>query len=117
MATNWDSTPYFLPTNCLQGSFNQNKVDGVLRTQMDMGYAKLRPRFTATPTNYSARYFLSSTQRTQLDALYFAYQGVTFTWPHPVSGASTPVRFMAPPSYADAPGTDVYATVNLEALP
>lgn len=117
MATIWDSSPYLLPTQCLAGSFNESKQDGVIRTNMDMGYPKLRPRYTSVLTNYQARYFITSTQRIALDALYVAKMGTTFTWPHPVTGTSMTVRFVSPPSYQAAAVTDVYASVSLEGIP
>lgn len=99
------SWPTSLPQRPLIEGYQETPPNVLLRTQMDAGPAKVRRRFTAGVRIYSVAYLLTSTQLTTLDSFFVSdckHGSVSFTWPHPRTGANITVRFLEPPQYSSA---------------
>lgn len=102
------------------GSYSEQPVDGVLRTQMDAGPDKTRRRFTAVPTNISftlpwmtrAEY---ATFKTFFD-VDLKGGALSFTATHPITNASGNFRFVAPYRMRTV-GKNIEVSVELELLP
>ena len=102
----WPSSD--LPVDPLYG-WSEVPGNSVIRTQTDAGPAKLRRRFSTSPSQFSMQFALTTAQATRLMQFYTnstdgspagtAGGSMTFgTLPHPRTGAGTPVwRFTAPP--------------------
>lgn len=113
----WPASLNFCPVN---GSYQEQPVDAVLRTEMDAGPVKTRPRFTAVPTN------ISFTLPKMTRAEYVIFRdwfnidlergALSFDALHPLTRQSGNFRFRAPYSVA-LPGKSVVISVQLELLP
>ena len=92
--------------------------DGVIRTEMDTGPAKLRTRFTATSDYLNFQLFLTRAQRQILDQFYSSLGGsINFNWTDPDTGQLLVARFKAPPSYTVEGALYYRASASLEILP
>jgi hypothetical protein len=100
--------------------------DNTLRSQPDVGPAKLRRRSTARPDTWSGDMIMTATQYGILDGFYkttCAGGSLPFTKTHPVTGSSKNYQFIGPPSYRPsgsyaANGEQYWlVTLNLEILP
>ena len=117
MSATW---PAELPQLVLQSGFGETFGDGALRSSMDTGPAKSRPRFTAAPRPVTARQTLTDSQAEILDAFYhttLAMGALSFGWVHPRTQAVATLRFTAPPRLQPAGGLYWTADYALEVLP
>lgn len=113
---NWPGT---LPQSIEESGYSESLGDGLLRSKMDVGPAKVRRRFTATVEKVKGTMTMSSTQWTALRTFYYttlAGGSLAMTFAHPSTGASVQCRFVTPPSAA-ARSPYVVVTLDLEVLP
>lgn len=96
----------------------------VIRTQMDSGPAKQRPRFTAAPRNVGLVFAgLSGVNVAAFEAFYevtLSMGALDFEMPHPISDVTRRFRFISDGEpYSISPiGEDAYqVSCNLELLP
>ena len=113
--------PLGLPQAPDTDGFTETPPNNLLRTQMDVGPAKVRRRFTAGVRGFSMQMVLT---RTEVDTLEsFFYQtlvggSLVFDWVNPRTETATTFRFTAPPTYSpDEDGQSVVVSMQLEELP
>ena len=124
MATiDWPST---LPQEFQKPSFNNSPNSGIIRTEMDTGYPKIRLRFTATTENYSGTMILTETQKQAFLTFFrttIRYGSLRFNFPDPYGGADIEARWVIstngePYSLTqDGDTTDWRLSFTLEELP
>lgn len=113
------SWPVTLPPPALN-SLRESPPNNTLRTEMDVGPAKVRRRSTANVRPLSFTLNLEPSQVDVLDDFYMegTFGGVdAFDMLHPRTDVPVRVRFTQPPEYQEAEGVLYRATVNLEVLP
>lgn len=122
MTTIWPAT---LPQRPLADSFEERWGATVLRTQMDTGAAKQRPRYSAAVEPLQVSYRMTPAQVETLRAFVrdtLAGGALPFEMTHPRTGATVTVRIVAGP---DGPvtlrpwqaGVRWIAALKLEILP
>src|SRR5262245_1456135 len=115
MAASW---PLSLPTGFLAGTDKQTGEDNLLRSQMDIGPAKVRRRTTAGAGSLEGTLYLDQSQfdtfmqfwrqTTRSGALAFTFYGTVL------------LRFRQAPTWVNermASGMHYRVTINLEVLP
>lgn len=121
MAT-WPAT---LPQSLLY-TLKRSRQSGKVRSDMDTGPAKQRPRFTATTKDYDGSMILTGAQLTTFYTFYETTLGqgaASFTWIDPITDASATLRFVREPEDTlivphDDPDVRVYSvSMSLEQLP
>lgn len=78
----WPST---LPQTFQQQSFTENSVSGVVRTEMDTGFAKTRLRFTATPDMWQGEMVLTKEEVATFKTFFkndIAWGALKFNFPN-----------------------------------
>ena len=102
------------------------KTSGMLRTQMDIGPAKSRRRFTATVRNVDVPIIVDNDHRETFDSFFDGTIGdgsLPFDWTDPVTDNVVSFRFRNAPSFRllrGDPGRSKrhhIATLQLEILP
>jgi len=104
----------------LANSFQEQPANNIVRTQMDVGPAKVRRRTTANVRSISVAYVLSEAQLQTLETFFLtdaAGGALSFDFTHPRTGATVTARFTEPPQYASMNGLYYQVTVSLEVLP
>lgn len=117
MAIPWPSSLQQLVN---QQSFVAKWGETVIRSDMDIGPAKVRRRFTRPIDTYTVNINLTITDYNNLYNFYNSTLngGVnTFEFNHPITGVLTTFRFLAPPQVSPMGGTTFQATMEWEALP
>lgn len=102
----------------LEGAAEQGQGT-VVRTDMDVGPAKLRRRYTAEVTRFDVSLILTTAQVATLETFYdTTLQGVDpFDWTHPRTLAAASLRFITRPGYQPI-GAGYWRTAfALEVLP
>ena len=117
MAT-WPAT---LPTfqEVLEDSYNEALADNTIRSEMDIGPAKVRRRGTAAPQLISGSMFCTSTQVGILDTFYSGtvnYGADAFDTIHPRTTVAVSVRFTGQPQIARM-GDGWQVSISFEVLP
>ncbi len=112
--------PTSLPDKVQSDSFSLNIGETVVKSDIDIGPQKVRRRFTKQIDNISATMQMTSAQyQTLLDFFRVDLNGGTsqFVFNHPISGASTYMRFMSPPVFRAIGGVMFEVTLNWEIMP
>lgn len=116
MAT-WPAT---LPTEPINDGFQEALGNNVLRTNMDVGPAKVRRRSAIRNDALSIRLKLTTAELAIFKAFYTTdlHDGVdTIQWVHPITNVSTDLRFTSPPSWEPAETGFFNVTLALEVMP
>lgn len=111
--------PTTLPDYLLQDAYSDAFPDNILRTQMEVGPAKLRRRSTSTPRKFDGSVWLTSSQHGDLSTFYITTTlggTLRFSWKDPVSRAVAEFRFAAVPSWTTK-GAQFDVKLSLELLP
>lgn len=111
--------PASLPQAPLIG-LEEEPPDTTLRTKMDAGPDKTRPRFTAGVRNFSWPIRLTDTQKTTFDDFFIndlARGALAFTHINPTTKAVVSFRLTARPKYKLIGPTKWVVTLALEILP
>ncbi len=118
----WPST---LPQNQFIG-VSDERQKGAIRTAMDAGPAKTRPRFSAAVRAIMPPIVVTGTQKGILQTFgvtTLAEYALPFTWTDPETDATQTYRFTAPPKFTldvgnATPGARLWkASLALEILP
>lgn len=116
-----DAWPATLPQYLLADGYSEAKGDGRLRSQPDIGPAKVRRRTSAMPGPLRGRMKMSGAQRAILDAFVettLANGVLPFTFPDPLTRAPILVRFGDMlPAWTSEGGDTFVAALDLEVLP
>lgn len=99
-----------------RNSYSETPPDRVVRSNMDVGPAKVRRRSSANVRNIGLKLFLTEEQLDILDAFYLDNDAAVFDFPNPRTGDSDRARFTGAPSY-DLNETMFDVSVRLEILP
>lgn len=103
-----------------QSSFGLDTGESVIRSQMDIGPAKIRRRFTKQIDNLNVSIQVTSTQYTTLVDFYRVdlNGGVNqFVFNHPITGSPVYIRFVAAPKFKSLGGSQFEASMAWEILP
>ncbi len=114
------SFPSSLPAIPLLAGYSEKNKSRVIRTSMDVGVDKTRPRYSKTITNFNYNLILTKDQVAILDDFIetdLSGGSLSFTFNHPRTGVSGSYRFLENPTYS-AKGNDYYdVSIELELLP
>jgi hypothetical protein len=116
--------PASLPQNQFTG-LSEQRGSAMLRTAMETGPAKSRPRFSKASRNFKIPLTLTGAQRVTFDSFFrmTLYEGsIPFLWTDPVTDSTLVFRFVKPPAWSlEAGGTTNLrvwkTTLELEVLP
>jgi hypothetical protein len=100
MSLVWPAT---LPPLAELEGYAETPPDLALRSAMDAGPAKTRPRYSTGPTRLVGRMLLTAAQAEALRGFFVgATMGgaLAFEAPHPRTGAAARLRFLRPPELA-----------------
>jgi hypothetical protein len=115
------SWPPTLPAFVLQEGFEENLPDGKIETQMDVGIAKMRRRYTAAPSSVNVSIYITVDQYQIFRDFYINTLGMgskRFLRPNPITGAVEEYRFRnPPPTIRPYGGGGFTCSMNLERLP
>lgn len=112
--------PALLPQGFEPEGYKETPYRNMVRTEMDFGPAKVRPRFTASVRSFQGTMPMT---RTQLDSLETFWYGslvrgtASFNFPHPRTGVTISVRFVEPPAIVATGPNRFKVSLNLEQLP
>jgi hypothetical protein len=120
-----DGNPY--PSAPLYG-WTETPGTSLARTQTDAGPAKLRRRFTSTPSQFSMQFAMTEAQATRLMEFYSnstsdtpagtSGGSMTFgTFDHPRTNTDGTWRFLAPPVITQDAFEHFRVSIQLELLP
>ncbi len=110
--------PATLPEIIAPGYKSQDQ-DGVIRTDMDAGPQKTRPRYTACSEYITCQVVCDDTEHDNFMAFYritTARGALRFVMKHPGTGVNRYFRFREPPAAAETSGLWAIS-LQLEALP
>lgn len=117
MAIAW---PVSLQQKVNQDSFTLNMGDTTIRSDMDIGPAKIRRRFTKSVDTFSVTIDLLFSDYSVLYNFYdISLNGGVhpFELSHPITGVLTEFRFTGPPSFRPMGGGYFKVSMTWEALP
>jgi len=97
-------------------NFRETPQNNVLRSDMDVGPAKIRKRSSLNVRSVSFSLFLTDAELETLDAFYLANDALSFDFVHPRTDATVSARFVQPPEYS-LNETMWSVSVALEVLP
>jgi hypothetical protein len=117
MAQTWPST---LQKLLSEANFGIALADTTLRSEMEVGPAKARRRYTKGVDLFSASIYLTTSQY----SIFYTFYNTTlnggvlsFTFNHPITQVPTDFRFKSPPKISSLGGGNFQATFEWEALP
>lgn len=113
--TAWPAT---LPQIPLLSGFEQDERDTAVRTAMEYGPDKVRPKVTAALFDSSCKIVLGFSDIDTLDTFYAETIDMsgTFTWTDQLTQSTASCKFLAPPRYEPAGAGVWIATLNLEII-
>ncbi|HZJ62351.1 MAG TPA: hypothetical protein VFD36_02440 [Kofleriaceae bacterium] len=114
--------PASLPEIPLVAGFSESPPNTLIRTQMDAGPARVRPRYTGGPRPMKAAISCTAAQVETFDVFLLTtlLQGSQkFDWVHPRTGIAKTFRFVIPPDPTYVPEHKDRWTVSfqLEVMP
>lgn len=112
----WPST---LPQQVLAADYVESADANTIRSDVDVGPAKLRRRYTAEVKVFQIGLVLTAAQVATLETFYDATLGVVdpFDWTHPRTLAAASFRFRSRPEYRALGRSLFRAAFALELLP
>lgn len=89
-------------TALVEGYSTEKAFDPTIRSRSESGYLKTRSRCTRIPEKWTVYYFITTAQKTLLEAHVDAVGvgGTAFTWTDPATSTSHSVRFSEPVKYS-----------------
>ena len=111
--------PPTLPQVALADGYTSRPGDNVVRTEMDVGPAKVRRRGSAGVRRISVRYRMTPAQSDDFEAFYndtLRSGALRFTWPGPAGGDSLTARILPTPVWRPR-GANWTVSMDLEILP
>ena len=120
MANTWPSADSFPQKPLMNGAGWSDQSGCVIRTEMDVGPAKMRQRTSSGYEPHSYSFMMTSTNVAAMKVFYNTTTGhgsETFEWTHPVTAATEEWRITAPPSYRPVSGSKYICSVQMEMMP
>lgn len=114
------SWPTSLPQLVLLDGYQEQEADITIRSTVDVGPEKTRPRYTGAPVDFNCQLLLSSTQCDALDAFYTAtlnFGTARFDWVHPRTLAAASLAFRGRPGYQALGGGKFRTSLALRKWP
>jgi len=114
------SWPAGIPQKFDQDQFSYKPEDNLIRSDMEMGPEKTRPRFTASRTFISGSMEMTVAEWTTLLSFYestLVYGSLEFDWSDPVDGTNASFRFREPPGIVSTRGDLFTVSINVEQMP
>lgn len=111
--------PGTLPSPISDG-YQEIFANNVIRTEMDVGIAKIRKRSTAAPVNFQLVYNMTAAQVTTLETFYETttnFGADTFTMANPRTGTTENFRFVSPPQLSIPTGVRYRVSIQFEQVP
>lgn len=108
-----------LPQKLNMDGLGGSEADNVLRSAMDTGPDKTRPRGSAQPEPIEGYQILTKTEYGYFLEFYrttLAQGTLRFTWVHPITGASCEMKFRESPTWGSA-GNLMRVNYKLEVMP
>jgi hypothetical protein len=113
------SWPSGLPQIPLMAGYEETFPDTAIRTEMEVGPAKVRRRTSHNVRPLSVGFYLTTAQVDILDTFYSTTLSggtLAFDHEHPRTGDAAELRFTGPPKISVA-GADYLAEFGLEIMP
>jgi hypothetical protein len=113
----WPST---LPQKPLVDGYGEDFPENTIRTEMEVGPAKLRRRSTAAPKKITISFLMTQIQVATFETFFnttLSSGSLPFDWAHPRTGVTESFRFMKPPQIRPASGLLWKVALELEELP
>ena len=117
MAQQW---PVGLQQLLSEANFGEQDQDTTIRTEMDVGPAKVRRRFTRGVETYTGSIYLTVSQYTLFKSFFNTTLNggvLPFTFNHPITQVPTDFRFVGTPQYNSIGGGNFTTVFTWEALP
>ncbi len=114
------SWPAELPQDVLRKGYEEAFPDVTVRTEMDVGPAKVRRRYTAGVSPFSAPILMTRAQVAVLKIFHVTTLlggSLPFDFEHPRELVTVTFRFLSPPRIMALRGDWWQATLDLEILP
>lgn len=99
MSIEW---PSGLPQKPNRDDYTETPPNVVLRTETDIGPAKLRKRYTAAPVMFTLSVDCTPSEVEAFDTFFYtttSYGVLSFDWDHPRTGDPATMRFVSMPRY------------------
>ena len=112
--------PSSLPVAPLIEGFVENTPETVIRTEMDQGPAKVRPRTSAGVRKFTMRFLMTRVQTAVFDGFYtkdLNGGALSFSFIRPRTGENLSMRLTKPPEYAARNARYFMITLETEVLP
>lgn len=112
--------PLSLPQLAHADDFEEAADSVLIRTDMDAGPAKVRPRYTVEITRYRFSLLLTKAQVATLETFFkttIGYGSEAFDWIDPRTGAAASLRFTNRPAYSNVGGAVWRTALELERMP
>lgn len=112
--------PETLPQSPLSDGMIETPADVLVRTNMDTGPAKFRPRTSAGVGKLALSYIMSRAEVETLSDFFnddLLWGALSFSFPHPRLEEPVDCRFRQPPSYAPINGEFFRVSMDLEVMP
>jgi hypothetical protein len=112
--------PVTLPDIPLVEGFSESAPDVTIRTQMDAGPARVRPRYTAGVRPVVGKISCTKAQVETLDVFHVTTLmngSLPFDWAHPRTGVTKAFRFVKAPKYMPDHKDSWVVSLELEILP
>lgn len=103
-----------------EANFGIQDQDTVIRSEMDVGYAKVRRRFTKGISTFSGSIYLTTDEYTLFkDFFDTTLNGgaIPFTYNHPITQVPSDFRFKGAPAYSSIGGGNFTVQFVWELLP
>lgn len=111
--------PGTLPTKPLQDGFSEGFPTNIIRTDMEIGPAKVRKRQTVGIRPFEVKYIFDGTELNTFRTFFnttLQFGALSFDWFDPQSGAGVTARFINPP-VIQSEGSLFSVTASIEILP
>jgi hypothetical protein len=112
--------PLGLPQKVEGDQYTESLGSSVIRTEMDIGLAKVRRRYTKNIENFDMIFLIDSDQylifKTFFDVTVNG-GATTFTFPHPVTTVPTEVRLLGEPAISHIGAGVFRLSLKVEVIP
>ena len=100
--------------------YNESPPNNVIRSEMDGGPPKIRPRSTAGVRPISMTMHMTDVQVEVLDSFFVTTLmsgSIPFEWTHPRTGSPIIAQFSGPPKYTPDGPLEFNVSFSIEVLP
>ena len=117
MTINWPST---LPARPSSDGYSETLPNNLIRTQMDVGPAKVRRRTTTTVRRFTLNFYLTQDEVAILKTFYevtLAYGALAFVFNDPRTQSAINLRIITPPKISHVDGIEYRVEFEAEQIP